>query len=114
MPTRFLPDWLERMEQRHLAVRSLRERFHALVADQGGLDRMSYAQQTLAKRTIHLEALIVHNVEALTRVLREMAAEGIPITEEVLKMLSPYRTSQVNRFGDYTLDLKRPVGKQLF
>ncbi|TXJ06917.1 MAG: hypothetical protein E6Q29_10610 [Alicycliphilus sp.] len=27
----------------------------------------------------------------------------------VLKALSPYRTSHINRFGDYTLDLTRAV-----
>ncbi|MCP4063946.1 MAG: transposase, partial [Gammaproteobacteria bacterium] len=58
--------------------------------------------------------LILHNVEALSRVLREMAAEGIAITEDVLKALSPYRTRHINRFGDYTLDFRRPVGQQLF
>jgi len=26
---------------------------------------------------------------------------------DVLKALSPYRTSHINRFGDYTLDLHR-------
>ena len=64
----------------------------------------------------HLVAnmLILHNVESLSRVLREMAAEGIAITEDVLKALSPYRTHHINRFGDYTLDLRRPVGQQLF
>lgn len=58
--------------------------------------------------------LVLHNVEALTRVLREMSASGIPLSEEVLKALSPYRTSHINRFGDYSLDLKRPVDHQLY
>jgi hypothetical protein len=58
--------------------------------------------------------LILHNVESLSRVLREMAAEGIAITKDVLKALSPYRTHHIYRFGDYTLDLRRPVGQQLF
>ena len=64
----------------------------------------------------HLVAnmLILHNVEALSRVLRDMAAEGIAITEDVLKALSPSRTRHINRFGDYTLDFRRPVGQQLF
>ena len=58
--------------------------------------------------------LILHNVEALSRVLRDMAAEGIAITVDVLKTLSPYQTRHINRFGDYTLDFRRPVGQQLF
>jgi len=36
------------------------------------------------------------------------------LSEEVLKALSPYRTSHINRFGDYSLDLKRPVDHQLY
>ena len=41
--------------------------------------------------------------------LRDMADEGLPITEEVLKTLSPYRTSHINRLGDYALNLSRQV-----
>ena len=76
---------------------------------------LRHEQQKVVKYN-HLVAnmLILHNVEALSRVLRDMAAEGIAITEDVLKALSPYRTRHINRFGDYTLDLKRPVGQQLF
>ncbi|WP_081622863.1 Tn3 family transposase [Marinobacter gelidimuriae] len=76
---------------------------------------LRHEQQKVVKYN-HLVAnmLILHNVEALSRVLREMAAEGIAITEDVLKALSPYRTRHINRFGDYTLDFRRPVGQQLF
>jgi len=67
VPAQFMPDWLERMDQRYSAVRTLRERFRALIADSGGLESLGYAQQTLAKRAIHLEAL-VESMEA--RLLR--------------------------------------------
>lgn len=58
VPAHFMPDWLDRMDQRYATVRKLRERFRALVEDRGGIEELSYAQQTLAKRAIHLEALI--------------------------------------------------------
>jgi TnpA family transposase len=52
---------------------------------------------------------ILHNVEAMTQVLKNMQSDGVPITEEVLAGLAPYRTEHINRFGDYTLDLERKV-----
>ncbi|WP_043766674.1 Tn3 family transposase [Algiphilus aromaticivorans] len=53
--------------------------------------------------------VILHNVEQMTRVLAELRQDGANISPEVLAGLSPYRTSHINRFGDYTLDLKREV-----
>lgn len=53
--------------------------------------------------------IILHNVEQMTRVLAELRRDGANISPEVLAGLSPYRTSHINRFGDYTLDLKREV-----
>ncbi len=52
---------------------------------------------------------ILHNVEAMTGVLKEMQEEGLPINEDILAGLAPYRTEHINRFGDYTLDLDRKV-----
>jgi len=52
---------------------------------------------------------ILHNVEAMTGVLKEMQEEGLPISEEILAGLAPYRTEHINRYGDYTLDLEKKV-----
>lgn len=38
-----------------------------------------------------------------------MAKEGVAINQELLNGLSPYRNSNINRFGDYNLDLEREV-----
>lgn len=38
-----------------------------------------------------------------------MQGEGLPIDEEILAGLAPYRTEHINRYGDYTLDLKRKL-----
>jgi hypothetical protein len=57
----------------------------------------------------HLVAncLIFHNVQAQTRVLRQLAEEGHEFDETTLSRLSPYLTKHVNRFGKYTLNLDR-------
>jgi TnpA family transposase len=51
--------------------------------------------------------IILHNVERMTRVLTQLRDEGVAISAEVLRALSPYRTGHINRFGDYTLDVSR-------
>ncbi|GAO22079.1 transposase Tn3 family protein [Alicycliphilus sp. B1] len=53
--------------------------------------------------------VILHNVQWMSRKLKELQTQGYPVGEPVLKALSPYRTSHINRFGDYTLDLARAV-----
>jgi len=57
----------------------------------------------------HLVAncLIIHNVQAQTRILRQLAEEGEEFDEATLSRLSPYLTEHVNRFGKYTLNLDR-------
>lgn len=54
--------------------------------------------------------VILHNVERMTRVLKDLREEGGAISPELLGGLSPYRTSHINRFGDYTLDLDTEIG----
>jgi TnpA family transposase len=69
------------------------------------------AQRKIVKYN-HLVAnlLIFHNVVRMTKIIRELLAEGYPITDAVLAALSPYQTAHVNRFGQYTLDLDREPG----
>lgn len=52
---------------------------------------------------------ILHNVEAMTGALKKMQEEGVPINEEILAGLAPYRTEHINRYGDYTLNLDQKV-----
>ena len=51
----------------------------------------------------------LHNVQWMSRKLKDPQSDGYPVNEEILKGLSPYRTSHINRFGDYTLDINKPV-----
>lgn len=53
--------------------------------------------------------VILHNVQWMSRKLKELQGQGYQVGEPVLKALSPYRTTHINRYGDYTLDLSRPI-----
>jgi TnpA family transposase len=57
----------------------------------------------------HLVAncLIFYNVYAMTQALHKMMREGIAISEETLRHLSPYLTEHVNRFGIYEWNSQR-------
>ncbi|MBC7530862.1 MAG: transposase [Oligoflexus sp.] len=51
--------------------------------------------------------VIVHSVDAMTKILDKLKTEGHDFSREALAALSPYRTEHINRFGDYTLNLER-------
>lgn len=53
--------------------------------------------------------IILHNVHQMMRLLKRLRGTGFVLTEEVLKGLAPYRRSHINRFGEYMLDLERPM-----
>jgi len=47
--------------------------------------------------------LIFHNCHTMTQALKELEAEGMQLTPELLAGFSPYRTHHANRFGMYDL-----------
>ena len=51
--------------------------------------------------------VIFHNVVAMTKVLKELIAEGYTVTEEILERFAPYRTEHINRFGTYKLQFDK-------
>lgn len=59
----------------------------------------------------HLVAnmVILHNVQWMSRKLKELQTTGYPVSAAVLSGLAPYRTAHIRRYGDYTLDLARPM-----
>lgn len=71
-------------------------------------ENVAHEQRKMIKYS-HLVANMVclHNVQNMTRVIRELQAEGVPVDAEMLAFLSPYRTWHINRFGDYVLDYDR-------
>lgn len=49
---------MESMDGRVRVARELRDRLHALASDLGGLASLSYQEQSLCKRLVHLERLV--------------------------------------------------------
>jgi len=52
--------------------------------------------------------VILHNVYDMTAVLRDLIAEGVEVRPEDIATLSPYITSHIKRFGEYTLSEQAP------
>ena len=50
-------------------------------------------------------AVMLQNVVDLTNVLNGAAAEGYPVTKDLVRRLSPYMRKHIRRFGQYVLDL---------
>ena len=53
--------------------------------------------------------VIFHNCHTMTQALKELEAEGIVLTPELLAALSPYRTHHINRFGMYEVHDREPA-----
>ena len=71
-------------------------------------ENLRHEQRKIIKYN-HLVAnlVILHNVVGMSRVLKQLQAEGAVINQEVLAGLAPYRLEHINRFGDYVLDFRR-------
>ena len=66
-------------------------------------------EKRLKYRELVANAVIYQNTVDLTAALSRMAAKGIAITPALLGTLSPYLTRHIKRFGDYVVDLSRPL-----
>ena len=55
-------------------------------------------------------AVTLHNVVDLTRILRDLAGEGREIKKETVARLSPYLRRHISRFGDYIVDMSKVPG----
>lgn len=115
--TLFLLDYIDTAELRKIisAATNKSEAFNNFIqwAFFGGegiiQENVAHEQRKLIKYS-HLVANMVclHNVQAMTLAIRQLRAEGMEITTDMLGFLSPYRTWHINRFGDYVLDFNRP------
>ncbi|WHZ25321.1 MAG: hypothetical protein OJF51_000116 [Nitrospira sp.] len=52
---RYRADFIQKMDGRVTAVKALHERFNALASDLGGLESLSFQEQSLCKRIVFLE-----------------------------------------------------------
>ena len=64
-------------------------------------------QKRLAYLHVVANAVIYQNVVDMSRVLEELAEEGLQFSEEDVAALSPYLTYHIKRFGEYVLDVNR-------
>ena len=53
--------------------------------------------------------LIFHNCHSITQALKELEAEGMKLTPELIAGFSPYRTAHLNRFGLFELKERYPL-----
>jgi TnpA family transposase len=53
--------------------------------------------------------VIFHNCHSITQALKELEAEGMKLTPELIACFSPYRTSHLNRFGLFELKERYPL-----
>jgi len=62
-------------------------------------------EKRIKYRDLVANAVMLHNVVDMTRVLRDLQQEGICVTPEIVSRLSPYLTEHIKRFGQYLLDM---------
>ena len=67
-------------------------------------------EKRIKYRDLVANAVMLHNVVDMTIVLRELQHEGIRVTPEIVRRLSPYLTEHVKRFGQYFLDMATHPG----
>lgn len=65
-------------------------------------------QKRLRYNDLVAAAVILQNTVDMMRQIIQLSKEGWNITEDDVSFLSPYQTSNVKRFGEYNLKLKRP------
>jgi TnpA family transposase len=73
-------------------------------------ENIRYEQSKIIKyNQLVANLAILHNVASITQILKQLQGEGHNISAEAVAGLGPYWTNQINRFGSYTLDLKRKI-----
>lgn len=114
--TIFLLNYLSSLELRHLiqAATNKSELFNKFAqwvafGESGLISEGVRDEQRKLIKYNHLVAnlVIFHTLISMTRVLDQLAAEGVSVDEAALAGLSPYQTEHINRFGNYTLDFTR-------
>ena len=114
--TKFLLKYIDDVDVRKTidAATNKSEEFNGFVKWVGGegiiAENVRHEQRKIVKyNQLVANMVILHNVEGMTKILALLRDEGMGINAEVLAGLSPYRTSHINRFGDYTVDLSRKL-----
>ncbi|HBO6062804.1 TPA: Tn3 family transposase [Pseudomonas aeruginosa] len=67
-------------------------------------------QKRLRYNDMVASSVILQNTVDMMRILQKLARDGWQFTDDDVSFLSPYLTSNVKRFGEFNLKLKRPPG----
>lgn len=67
-------------------------------------------EKRIKYRDLVANAVMLHNVVDMTTVLRALQHEGLCVTPEIVRHLSPYLTEHIKRFGLYFLDMATHPG----
>jgi len=114
--TRFLLNYINDVELRRVIHQSTNksEQFNDFAqwlhfANDGIIAENIRHEQRKVVKYNHLVAnmVILHNVHTMSRTLKVLQEQGVPLSEELLNRLSPYRREHINRLGHYSLDLDR-------
>lgn len=109
---RYEERFMEELDGRSLVARELRDRLRALTADLGGLTSLSYQEQSLAKRAVHLERLIETKELTLAqgrRVDENKYVNCICAFSGLLSKLGLKRRVKVLALGDYLAAKSTPA-----
>ena len=63
-------------------------------------------EKRIKYRDLVANALMLHNVVDMTNALSALQQEGVCVTPEAVRRLSPYLTEHIKRFGQYVLDME--------
>ena len=114
--TKFLLNYINDVELRRVIHQSTNksEQFNDFAqwlhfANDGIIAENIRHEQRKVVKYNHLVAnmVILHNVHTMSRTLKVLQEQGVPLSEELLNRLSPYRREHINRLGHYSLDLER-------
>lgn len=114
--TRFLLNYINDVELRRVIHQSTNksEQFNDFAqwlhfANDGVIAENIRHEQRKVVKYNHLVAnmVILHNVHTMSQTLKTLQEKGVPLNQELLNRLSPYRREHINRLGHYSLDLDR-------
>ena len=120
--TKFMLEYLDDVEIRKTiqAATNKSEQFNRFVkliffGGEGIIAENVRHEQRKMVKYAHLAAnlVILHNVNQMTRILRELEMEGVTLTAETLAGISPFRVGHLDRLGNYVVDVDRPAEESL-
>jgi len=115
--TLFLLDWISNgaMRQGVTATTNKVECYHGLTkwlsfgGDVVAENDPDEQQKHVRYNDLLASAVILQNAIDMTRIIEDLKREGWKFSDEDLAFFSPYLTPGIKRFGEYRLDLHRPV-----